>query len=557
MSDRYTFQLQGRNPDVLNSIANLSSDEVFTPPAFANSMLDQIEVSWAQANNGELIWKNPDLKFLDPFTKSGVFLREIVKRLNVGLETQIPDTQERIDHILTRQIFGAATTTLTALLARRTVYCSKDATGKHSITSKFTKPDGNIWFESGIHDWNGGSIREITVDENGNEVEIFADARCKICGANRRDFDRADGLELHAYSFIHNSDIHLWTQKAFGKDMQFDVIVGNPPYQLDDGGFGASAAPIYNKFVEQAKALNPRFLSLVIPARWYAGGKGLDEFRSNMLSDKRLRILVDYPDSSDVFPGVEIKGGVCYFLWNRDNEGPALVKTMLGNKISAEVERPLLEDGADVFIRYSEGVEIIRKVMSFENEKDVNKVSLRLPPEKAFYELVSRSKPYGLRTFYRGNPNPFAGSVLVHENGGKSFAKLQDVPKGHESVDTWKIFISKAYGAGNSFPHAILGKPFLGKPGEICTETYLMIGPFLSKDQAENAMSYMRTKFFRFLVLMHKPSQDGTRSVYTFVPNQNFAESWNDEKLNKKYRLTKSEIDFVDSMIRPMEAENE
>lgn len=557
MNDRYTFQLQGRNPDVLNSIANLSSDEVFTPPAFANSMLDQIQVAWAKSNNGDLIWENPDLKFLDPFTKSGVFLREIVKRLNVGLEAQIPDNQERIDHILTRQIYGAATTTLTALLTRRTVYCSKDATGKHSITSKFAKPSGNIWFKSGSHDWHGGTIKVLSADESGREVEIFTDSKCKICGVNRADFERAEGLELHAYSFIHTIDVKIWAKEAFGEEMQFDVVVGNPPYQLDDGGHGASAAPIYNKFVDQAKALNPRFLSMVIPARWYAGGKGLDQFRAKMLGDNRIRTLVDYTDSSEVFPGVKIEGGVCYFLWDRDNPGETTVKSVTSKTKSSTVIRSLQEEGSKVFIRYNEGIELLRKVMINERENDSNQISFSLPIEKSFKELVSSRKPFGFPTNFKGKSEKSADDLLIYVNGGKGFVGKKEIQRGLEYLDSWKVFIAGAYGAGNSIPRFVLGKPFVGAPYEVCSETYLTIGPFKSELEAKNARDYIATKFFRALVLLHKPAQHATQSVYTFVPMQDFAQNWTDEKLYKKYGLSSSDVEFIEEMIRPMDLENE
>lgn len=302
------LSFHGRNPDVLNSIANLSNDEVFTPPEFANKMLDTLEKAWAESNNGENIWSNPDLKFLDPFTKSGVFLREIASRLIKGLESEIPDLQDRVDHILTKQVFGIATTHLTSLMARRSLYCSKKANGKHSVTKKFKDESGNIWYKPLPHTWGKGTVRELTMDESGNEVERFVDGKCKYCGASKRDFDREEGLELHAYGLIHTDDPKKWIGEIFGADMQFDVIIGNPPYQLDDGGYGSSAAPIYQHFVEQALQLKPRYLSMVIPSRWFAGGKGLSSFRKKMLSDKRISNLVDFLDSSEVFPGVTVRG---------------------------------------------------------------------------------------------------------------------------------------------------------------------------------------------------------------------------------------------------------
>ena len=280
MSAQAAFALRGRNPDVLTCIANLSNDEVFTPPEFASRMLDRLAEAWAADQNGANLWADKAAKFLDPFTKSGVFLREITSRLINGLAGDIPNLEERVDHILTKQVFGIGTTYLTSLLARRSVYCSKRATGEHSVAKGFASEAGNIWFERTEHSW--------------------VDGRCAHCGAGQKTFDRGERLETHAYAFIHTDDIKSRVGELFGGEMQFDVIIGNPPYQLSDDGFGTSAAPIYQHFVEQAKALEPRYLSMVIPARWFAGGKGLDEFRESMLADDHLRSIDDYLSASDV-----------------------------------------------------------------------------------------------------------------------------------------------------------------------------------------------------------------------------------------------------------------
>jgi site-specific DNA-methyltransferase (adenine-specific) len=262
---------------VLTCIANLSNDEVFTPPEVANRVLDMVAQAWAANHSSANLWTDKTVCFLDPCTKSSVFLREITRRLVEGLKNEIPDLQARVDHILMKQVFGIGITHLTTLLARRSVYCSKHAQGPHSIAKRFKSDAGNIWFERMEHVWDDG--------------------KCTYCGASQKALDRGEGLETHAYAFIHTDDINARMAKLFGGDMQFDVIIGNPPYQLADGGQGASAIPIYHKFVEQAKALHPRFLAMVIPARWFFGGRGLDAFRKSMLEDTRIRKIVDFPDS--------------------------------------------------------------------------------------------------------------------------------------------------------------------------------------------------------------------------------------------------------------------
>ena len=327
MTEQVAFSLRNRNPDVLTCIANLSNDEVFTPPEFANQMLDLVAAAWADDHDGASIWTESSLRFLDPFTKSGVFLREITTRLTEGLKDEIPDLGERVDHILTKQVFGIGITRLTSLIARRSLYCSKWANGKHSIAKSFTSEDGNIWFESMDHTWVGATDFVETADANGDPITKGTNGKCKYCGASQKSLDRGDGLETHAYASIHTDDIQARVGELFGDNMQFDVIVGNPPYQLNTEGFGTQARPIYQHFVQQAKALEPRLLCMVIPARWFSGGMGLDEFREAMLTDDSIRSIDDYLAASDVFPGVGLKGGVCYFLWDRDNPGPCRVTT--------------------------------------------------------------------------------------------------------------------------------------------------------------------------------------------------------------------------------------
>lgn len=474
MSMQAPCRLRGHNPDVLSCIANLSNDEVFTPPAFANQMLDTLAEAWAAGHGGENLWANPKVRFLDPCAKSGIFLREITKRLVEGLKDQIPDLRERVDHILTEQVFGIAITQLTAMMARRSVYCSKHANGPHSIARSFTTEAGNIWFERMEHTWQDG--------------------RCVYCGASQSTLGRGPELETHAYAFIHTDDIKARIAELFGGvvspsevrggDMQFDVIIGNPPYQLEDGGHGRSASPIYHRFVEQAKKLNPRYLVMIIPARWYSGGKGLDDFREEMLRDNRIREIHDFPDATDVFPGVQIKGGVCYFKWDRDHPGLCKVYNYVHGNISA-LERPLLEPDADTFIRYNEAMSILQKVRMFK--------------EPTIKGIVSQSKPFGFRTFYLGKPKPFPGAVKIYQNGGVGWVSREEITTGFEAIPKYKVFIPPLGSGSDSFPHPILGRPFLGEPNSVCTETYIYLGPFDNETSAINLISYITTRFFRFL----------------------------------------------------------
>lgn len=532
MNGKASFTLRGRNPDVLTCIANLSNDEVFTPPEFTNQMLDTLTRAWATNHGGADLWSDSTTRFLDPFTKSGVFLREITRRLVEGLALQIPDREERVNHILTTQIFGIGITHLTSLLARRSVYCSKQANSEHSVAREFTNQSGNIWYERVEHTWVGG--------------------RCKFCGASQNALDRGESLETHAYAFIHTDDIGARISELFGENMQFDVIIGNPPYQLNDGGYGTSAAPIYDKFVEQARLLNPRMLTMVIPARWFSGGKGLDEFRELMLSDNRLRSIDDYLSASDVFPGVGLKGGICAFLWDRDNPGLCEVSTHFKDWPVSVATRPLLEAGADVFIRFNEGLSILKKVATLETGQAH---SLSLPENLRFDRLVSSRKPFGLETTFKGKAVKSKGDVLVYQNGGVGYIARSSIANGVHLIDGWKVYTGRAApGTGNrdTYPHRIISTPFIGEPHTISSETYLCIGPFNTKNEAESVLSYLSCRLTRLLILLHKPSQDTTRKVYTFVPTQDWSKRWTDKDLYARYELTAAEIAFIETVVRPM-----
>lgn len=503
------------NPDVLSCLANLSNDEVFTPPDLANAMLDTLPKE---------IWQDENATFLDPCCKSGVFLREMAKRLIAGLKDKIPDEQQRVDHIFKNQLYGISITEMTGMLSRRSVYCSKHANGTYSVCTKFTDESGNIIF---------------------NEIKhTFKNGRCEFCGAAEIVYGEKVrvNLESHAYQFIHT----LNAEEIF--NMKFDVIIGNPPYQLSDGGNGASAKPIYQNFVSQAKKLKPRFLVMIIPARWYSGGKGLDEFRESMLNDKHIRVLQDYFDSTLCFPGVDISGGVCYFLWDRDNPGKCKVISTRKDKETVE-ERFLLIDKEKTFIRFNESVEIVEKIQNLH--------------EKSFSTIVSSRKPFGLTTSVRLNKYGNEDSVYVYAYPKNGYIEKVNIYSNIEAVSQYKVFIAKAYSERGDFPYLVFGKPFLGEPNSCCSETYLLIGATDNKSEAENIISYIKTKFFRFFVLLKKNTQNAARTVYEFVPMQDFTEnsdiSWHqsindiDKQLYKKYGLSNEEIQFIESMIRPME----
>ncbi len=521
MSERATWSLRGRNPDILTCIASLSNDEVFTPPEFANRMLDTLAEAWAESNNGANIWADSSVTFLDPCTKSGVFLREITRRLTEGLASEIPNLQERVDHILTKQVFGIAITRLTALMARRSLYCSKHARGTHSIAKSFASDNGNIWFERTEHAWKNG--------------------RCSFCGASAGTMDRSSNLETHAYAFIHTDDLSTTISEMFGADMQFDVIIGNPPYQLPDGGHAASATPIYHKFMEQAMNLEPRYLSMVTPSRWFQGGRGLNEFRFRMLMDGRIRTIVDFIRDKDAFPSINANGGVNYFLWDRENPGDCRVTVVdVGGVIGKPVNRKLNE--YDVFVRRNEALPILRKVMDRNDTK--------------FSTRVSALKPFGLRTNYHGRKNRSAeDSVKLYGSGAVSWVSEKDILVNFDWVGQWKVLIAAATDGNETYPLPVWDQrgPFVAGPGEACTETYLVASMATNESDANRIVEYMRTKFFRFLVSLRKIAQHNKADNFAFVPDLPFEYDCTDEALYEKYELTIDERAFVESIIRTVD----
>lgn len=520
MNSQAGFALRGRNPDVLTCIANLSNDEVFTPPEFANQMLDTLAEAWATDHGGANIWADKNVTFLDPFTKSGVFLREITTRLTDGLINAIPDLQERVDHILTKQVYGIAITNITSLLARRSLYCSKYANSEHSIAKSFPNPDGNVWFQRTDHIWN--------------------ETKCIFCGAPKAVLDRGAELENYAYAFIHTNSIKSRVSEIFGGKMQFDVIIGNPPYQMTGGAGGTSDSSIYHLFVQQALNLEPRYVSMVIPSRWMAGGRGLDEFRAKMLQSQSLRYLTDFPDSGEAFPGVQIKGGVCYFLWDGTYKGTCDLTRVLSGATQTQMGRKL--DEFDVLVRDERSLSVLRKVLSH--------------GEKSVVDLISGDTPFGIATNYEGWSNQnMGGQIALHLiNRGKrtiGYMKRDEIRKNIGSLDNWKVLVPKAYGAGETFPHQILGREIVAGPPSACTQSYLIVSPFHTELAANSFASYYRTRLFRFLVSLRKITQDALRSTYSWVPEQSWDVMWTDELLYEKYGIIDEEIALINSLIRP------
>ncbi|PWJ68320.1 MULTISPECIES: Eco57I restriction-modification methylase domain-containing protein [unclassified Fibrobacter] len=516
------------NPDVLSCLANLSNDEVFTPPEVVNRMLDMLP---------QELFESEDTTFLDPCCKTGVFLREIAKRL---LKNQMPgyeeaveeinakkrndeklspeekhfmnELQKTVDHIFHKQLYGIAITEMTSLLSRRSVYCTKHPDGEYSI-SKFGRADGNIRFKKIQHTW--------------------VDGKCKYCGASESQYDRDDTLETHAYEWIHTENL----EGIF--NMKFDVIISNPPYQLSDGGgTGSSAKPIYQLFIEKAKKLKPRYMSMIIPSRWFSGGKGLDDFREEMLKDKSIRKLVDYENFRDVFPGVDLAGGACYFLWDRDNKGSCDVTNFSANEQTSHTR---YLDEFDVFVRSNNALKIVRKVCKLYSEK------------KFLNERISPRLPFGITTTY----SPLNSGVPCYftQKIGLKYVQKKDVDDSLKLLNKWKFLVPKAPIAGQtdfSKPVGFYydGNTRIAKPGECCSESWLVAGAFDTKEETINYKSYIFTKTVRFLLLQTVVGQNITRKNFCFVPDlEKYDQVYSDDYLRKQWGITDKEWEYIASRI--------
>lgn len=516
MADFYTGIY---NPDVLACLANLSNDEVFTPPEIANHMIDLLPQD---------LFSDPNTTFLDPACKSGVFLREIAKRLIDGLEPVIPDLQERLDHIFKKQLFAISITELTSLLSRRSTYCSKYPNSKYSVTT-FDNIEGNIRFKKVIHRWDKG--------------------RCVFCGASQGEYDRDEKLETHAYEFIHTTK----PQEIF--NMKFDVIIGNPPYQLATGGgtdekkSATQAKPIYHTFIEQAKKLNPRYLCMIIPARWYNGGIGLTQFRNDMLADKHISKLYDYINSKDCFQGVDIAGGICVFLRERDNVFPKCEVTNISGDSVTVTERPLDEYGT-LFIRANNAIGIINKV--------------RTKSTAFLDEMASSLDTFGIPTNEHGHKVRKDGDViLIHSSGyndqGESYYERSRITKNVDLIDKWKVKISRMIPQGGEVGikpengYRSISTPQVLKPGEVDTFSYFNVGFFDTEEEAENYKCYLQCKFTRFMLRTTYSGVNVSQGNFIFAPKMDFTKKWTDEDLYKYFDLTQEEQELIEKTMRPMD----
>ena len=544
------------NFDILETITNVGNDEVFTPRKTADMMLNTLP---------EEVWHNPNYKWLNPATKNGVFEREIAIRLDKGLEAIIPDKEIRRKHILQDMIFSLGQTKFTSNVARRTVYyCSqanrkcdgKKASDGHYVNgyaigngSWFNDEEGNIKTPNTNHFYVDNLGRKMPGNCIGNDRKKYKCIYCGIAGDSK--YNDKNQREKYAYEFIHIPNLdkeHYLQERFFGgnKEMKFDIIIGNPPYQLqvNDSGKGLGAVPIYQYFVSQAKKLEPKYLCMIIPSRWFSGGVGLDDFRNEMLHDKHIKLLKDFSDSKDCFPGVDINGGVCYFLRDLNYIG-ACQFTNITNGIISTQSRKL--DEYDIFIRKNDALSILKKVLAFK--------------EKKLSDLggCSPQTPYGFLSTFEGNEmklNDDDCEILTSK--GWRFVPRNEVAKSTNTIDLYKTMISKLTCEHAGTPdkngkYRVISRMELLNKGQICSQSYLTICPSKSIEEAQNVYEYLRTRFVRFLIQLTLTGMNMSVDNFRFVPWLDFSQRWDDNRLYERYKLDDQEINTIKNMIREME----
>lgn len=522
------------NFDILETITNVGNDEVFTPRKICDMLLDSLP---------EEVWHNPNYKWLNPATKNGIFEREIAIRLDEGLKEIITDVEVRRKHILQNMIFAIGQTKFTANVARRTLYyCAKANQKCDGIKAK----DGH--YVNGFAIGNGTWFN----DEEGNIItpqaihDFDKTSKCRFCGIGKQSmYIDPSQREQYAYEFIHTYHLALprHLSKIFkgDKNMKFDIIIGNPPYQLKTTSNSSQSIPIYQKFVEQAMSLEPKYICMIIPSRWFAGGMGLDSFRETMLKNRHIKLLVDWVNAKDCFPTLSIGGGVCYFLYDKDYEGVCEV-TNIHNGEKSSLKRGLDEFG-DVFVRHNDAIKILRKI----KEKK----------ETSFEKHVSSLSPFGIDSKERGHQVQKPNDKVLFSSEGTSFIDDSCIKTGKEMVNQYKIMVSKvtAEHAGEPDKNGqfkVLSTTKMINPNEVCTFSYFVVGASDDKNITENILKYMKTKFFRFLLLLSVTSINLSKDKFRFIPSQDFSKVWTDDELFTKYNINKEEQDYINSLIKEM-----
>ena len=526
--------------DILETLSSLNNHEVFTPPTVARQMLDLLPSE---------VWKNPYLKFLDPCAKTGVFLREIMVRLNDNLPRKnefgedyycdgnnLNNPMERLYHIRRNMLYAIATSNLTAQITRRVLY---------GVTVANSDKDKACGFK-GLNDtynykmWNDyGKLRQrdgnVFYGHNNPQHDFDLKGKCKICRMSREASE--EDTESYAYPFIHGK-VSTNIQKIRSGDMRFDVIIGNPPYQISDGGGnGSSAIPLYHKFIELALSIKPMYISMITPSRWVNGGKGLDKFRKTMFSNKHLVSLQHYTKSRDLFPSVDIEGGVSFFLIDR-SKNTNLLETLT---IDGNNEDIFNIDKTSPFIIMNRiGVSVFEKVSVIESSFLSTCVLARNP-----FGISSNSK------HITDNDNSNTLIEVATKRFKIKYINKKYIIKHQELIGKYNVVLSKLNGAANNNGR-VIGNPEILGNGQCCTDTYLVLKSYDNLDLCLKFVSFVKTKFFRFMVSLKKTTNISSRKSFCYTPDICLSEEWTDEKLYAKYNLTQEEINYIESTIKEM-----
>lgn len=533
--------------DILETITNVGNDEVFTPRRTCDMMLDSLP---------EEVWHNPSYKWLNPATKNGIFEREIALRLDKGLEHVIKDREERRKHILQKMIFSIGQTKFTSNVARRTLYYCSRANRK---CDGLKAADGHYINGYAIGNGSWFDSEEGNIKTPHTTHEFGKDGKCIYCRiAKTSNYMNANQREQYSYDFIHINHLVLdkKLQQMFfkgDKNMKFDIIIGNPPYQLaDGGGTGDSAKPIYNLFIDQARSLSPKYISMIIPSRWMKGGKGLDDFRKTMIEDTHIKMIYDFENSAECFPNNHIDGGVCFFVWDINYNGMVDYYYKPKDDAATFSKRYLKTDASDTVVRDYKQLSILEKIVSKKEPK--------------FSSIVYSRNPYGFNSDFFNrkethseiviHENPFEDCVKIYGVEGKKggskrvsgYIESKNVRKSRDTINKYKLLFSKAFTTTATVPPEII----LAQPNEICTETFLLIGGWKSKNEQLNCLTYMKTKFFRALLFFNRHSLNISKESFDLIPIQTFNRKWTDKDLYEKYGLSNDEINYIEKNIEEM-----